>query len=164
LSDAKTIGEVVVTVRVVGFDHVVLNVADVERALEFYCGQLGLAPERVDEWRRGEAPFPSARIDEGTIIDLVAAPRTGENANHICIVIAPTDLDALKSSGRFDVTEGPATRWGARGYATSLYVRDPDGNTVELRYYEPTDDSGSSLPGPSAAERSWRMGVDDADI
>jgi catechol 2,3-dioxygenase-like lactoylglutathione lyase family enzyme len=152
-------------VRAVGFDHVVLNVADVERALAFYCGELGLAPARVDEWRRGEAPFPSARIDEGTIIDLVAAPRTGENANHICIVVAPTDLDALKASGRFDVVEGPATRWGARGNATSLYVRDPDGNTVELRYYgETTDDAGGKLPGPAVAERSWHMGVDDADI
>jgi catechol 2,3-dioxygenase-like lactoylglutathione lyase family enzyme len=146
--------------KVIGFDHVVLNVADVERSLAFYCGELGLAPARVDEWRRGEAPFPSARIDEGTIIDLVAAPRTGENANHICIVVAPTDLGALKASGRFDVVDGPATRWGARGNATSLYIRDPDGNTVELRYYgvdrEATD---RAIGGPSAAERSWRAGV-----
>jgi catechol 2,3-dioxygenase-like lactoylglutathione lyase family enzyme len=150
-------------VRVIGFDHVVLNVADVERALAFYCGELGLAPARVDEWRRGAAPFPSARIDEGTIIDLVAAPRTGENANHICIVVAPTDLDALKASGRFDVVDGPATRWGARGDATSLYVRDPDGNTVELRYYGERDDaSGTTRHGPAAAERSWHMGVGDA--
>jgi catechol 2,3-dioxygenase-like lactoylglutathione lyase family enzyme len=148
-------------VRVVGFDHVVLNVADVERALAFYCGKLGLAPARVDEWRRGEAPFPSARIDEDTIIDLVAAPRTGENANHICIVVAPTDFDALEASGGFDVVDGPATRWGARGNATSLYVRDPDGNTVELRYYAVHDDpSGTTHHGPAAAERSWHTGVE----
>jgi catechol 2,3-dioxygenase-like lactoylglutathione lyase family enzyme len=122
-------------VHVVGFDHVVLNVADVERTLSFYCDRLGLTGERVDEWRVGKAPFPSARVNATTVIDFVAAPRTGENANHICLVIEPTDLDALKAVGELDVVEGPATRWGAQGYATSLYIRDPDGNTVELRYY-----------------------------
>ena len=54
-----------------GFDHVVLNVADVERSLAFYCDELGLEPERVEEWRRGEAPFPSARASATTVIDLV---------------------------------------------------------------------------------------------
>ena len=122
--------------RVVGLDHVVLNVADVERSLAFYCGELGLAPERVDEWRRGEILFPSVRVDADTIIDLLAVPRTGENADHLCLVVEPLDLDALKASGRFEVVDGPATRFGARGNGTSLYVKDPDGNTVELRYYD----------------------------
>jgi catechol 2,3-dioxygenase-like lactoylglutathione lyase family enzyme len=121
---------------VTGLDHVVMNVADVERALAFYCGTLGLVPVRVDEWRRGEAPFPSARVDSHTIIDLLSRARTGENADHICLVVEPVDLDALKASGRFDVVEGPATRFGAQGDGTSLYVRDPDGNTVELRHYD----------------------------
>ena len=121
--------------HVTGLDHVVLNVADVERSLAFYCGELGLAPERVEEWRRGEILFPSVRVDAHTIIDLLAVPRTGENADHLCLVVEPVDLDALKASGRFDVVDGPATRFGARGDGTSLYVKDPDGNTVELRHY-----------------------------
>jgi catechol 2,3-dioxygenase-like lactoylglutathione lyase family enzyme len=121
--------------RVVALDHVVLNVADVERSLAFYCGELGLVPERVDEWRRGEVFFPSVRVDAHTIIDLLAAPRTGENSDHLCLVVEPTDLDAVKESGRFEVVDGPATRFGARGDGTSLYVKDPDGNTVELRHY-----------------------------
>jgi catechol 2,3-dioxygenase-like lactoylglutathione lyase family enzyme len=121
--------------RVVGLDHVVLNVADVERSLTFYCDALGLAPERVDEWRRGEILFPSVRIDASTIIDLLAVPRTGENADHLCLVVEPVDLEAVRASGRFDVVDGPATRFGARGNGTSLYVSDPDGNTVELRHY-----------------------------
>lgn len=120
---------------VVGFDHLVLDVADVERALAFYLGELGLAPVRVDEWRRGEAPFPSARVSDHTIIDFVGSPPTGENMNHLCLVVEPTDLDALAATGRFDVVDGPAARFGARGNGTSLYVLDPDGNTVELRYY-----------------------------
>jgi catechol 2,3-dioxygenase-like lactoylglutathione lyase family enzyme len=122
-------------VRVVGLDHVVLDVADVERSLAFYCGELGLEPVRVEEWRRGEVLFPSARIDDHTILDLLAAPRTGVNADHLCLVVEPVDLDAVRASGRFDVVDGPAIRFGARGDGTSLYVRDPDGNTVELRHY-----------------------------
>ena len=121
--------------RVTGLDHVVLNVADVERSLAFYCGELGLAPERVEEWRRGEIFFPSVRVDAHTIIDLLATPRTGENADHLCLVVEPVDLEAVKASGRFEVVDGPDIRFGARGNGTSLYVKDPDGNTVELRHY-----------------------------
>jgi catechol 2,3-dioxygenase-like lactoylglutathione lyase family enzyme len=122
-------------IRVTALDHVVLNVADVERSLAFYCDELGLAPERVEEWRRGEILFPSVRVDARTIIDLLAAARTGVNADHLCLVVEPVDLEAIKASGRFEVVDGPATRFGARGDGTSLYVKDPDGNTVELRYY-----------------------------
>jgi extradiol dioxygenase family protein len=89
----------------------------------------------VEEWRRGEVLFPSVRVDDDTIIDLLAVARTGENADHLCLVVEPIDLDAIKSSGRFEVVDGPAVRFGARGDGTSLYVKDPDGNTVELRYY-----------------------------
>ena len=122
-------------IRVTALDHVVLNVADVERSLAFYCDELGLAPERVEEWRRGEILFPSVRVDAHTIIDLLAVARTGENADHVCLVVEPVDLEAVKASGRFEVVDGPATRFGARGNGTSLYVKDPDGNTVELRHY-----------------------------
>ena len=124
-------------VRVVGLDHIVLNCADVERSLAWYRGDLGLEGERVDEWRRGDAPFPSVRIDEHTIIDLFAGERSGTNMEHVCLVIEPTDLVALAESGRFDVVgDGPIDGlFGAQGQATSLYVRDPDGNTVELRSY-----------------------------
>ena len=123
------------TLRVTSFDHIVLNVEDVERSLAFYCGELGLKPERVDEWRNKEVFFPSVRIDEHTLIDLLQVARTGENANHFCLVVEPADFDAIKAGGRYEVVEGPDVRWGARGDATSLYIRDPDGNVVELRYY-----------------------------
>jgi catechol 2,3-dioxygenase-like lactoylglutathione lyase family enzyme len=121
--------------RITALDHVVLNVSDVERSLAFYTDELGLEPINVEEWRRGERFFPSVRVDEGSIIDLIALPRTGENLDHFCLVVEPMDFDALKASGRFDVVEGPATRFGARGDGTSIYVRDPDQNLVELRYY-----------------------------
>lgn len=131
-------------VRVSGLDHIVLSVEDVERSLAFYVGELGLAPDRVEEWRRSEVFFPSVRIDDTTIIDLFQRPPAGvegdpppptPNLDHLCLVVEHTDLDALAASGRFDVVDGPGRRWGAQGDGTSLYVRDPDGNVVELRHY-----------------------------
>jgi catechol 2,3-dioxygenase-like lactoylglutathione lyase family enzyme len=127
-----------VTISVIGFDHVVLRVADVERSLAFYQQQLGLAGERVEQWRAGEILFPSVRINADTIIDLLQAPAEHagvENVDHICLVVQPTDWNEVVASGAFEVVDGPATRYGAHGNAQSLYVRDPDGNVVELRYY-----------------------------
>jgi catechol 2,3-dioxygenase-like lactoylglutathione lyase family enzyme len=122
-------------IKAVGLDHIVINVSDVERSLAWYCDELGLAGVRVDEWRRGEVPFASVRVDDTTIIDLLETDRTGQNVDHLCLVVEPTDLEALKESGRFDVLSGPARRFGARGDGLSIYVRDPDGNMVELRQY-----------------------------
>lgn len=121
--------------RPVAFDHLVLVVADVERSLAWYVDDLGGEPVRVDEWRAGEAFFPSVRFSADTIIDIIPGERAGQNVDHFCVVVEPVDLEAVKSSGRFDVVEGPARRYGARGDGTSLYVRDPDGNVVEIRHY-----------------------------
>jgi catechol 2,3-dioxygenase-like lactoylglutathione lyase family enzyme len=122
-------------VRVTGLDHLVLDVADTERSLAFYVGELGLEGVRIDEWRRGEVFFASVRVDAGTIIDLLETPPTGRNVDHLCLVVEEQDLQALADSGRFEVVDGPDRRFGARGDGTSLYVRDPDGNVVELRHY-----------------------------
>jgi catechol 2,3-dioxygenase-like lactoylglutathione lyase family enzyme len=121
--------------RVHELDHIVLNVTDVERSLAWYRDLLGLRPERVDEWRAGEVPFPSVRISDRCIIDLFAAERTGENLDHVCLVVDPADVEAIADDERFDHVLGPVDRWGARGTGRSVYVRDPDGNTVELRAY-----------------------------
>lgn len=119
--------------KVVGFDHVVFNTTDIERAIAWYCSELGLEPVRVDEWRRGEVLFPSVRVNAQTIIDLFPAERSGENVNHICLVIEPADLDALAQ--QFPGARRADGLFGAQGFASSLYVTDPDGNTIELRSY-----------------------------
>jgi len=121
-------------VKVVGFDHVVVNTGNAEAMLAFYCDDLGLEPVRVEEWRRGEVLFPSVRVTPETLIDLFPAERSGENMNHFCLVIEPTDLDAL--AARFPGARRADGLFGAQGFASSLYVQDPDGNTIELRFYE----------------------------
>ena len=135
-------------IRVTELDHIVLNVKDIDRALAFYSEVLGLQAERVDEFRAGKIGFPSVRINEHTIIDLsiakapVALPKsdgkTQGNLNHFCLVVDKEDftgiVDYLKAHN-VTVVQGPISRWGARGRATSVYFLDPDGNEVEIRCY-----------------------------
>jgi catechol 2,3-dioxygenase-like lactoylglutathione lyase family enzyme len=125
-----------------GLDHVVLNVSDPEVSVRWYGEHLGLQPERLEEWRRGEAPFVSLRVNEGTIIDLAQLPRSGENADHVAFVVDRADFDAFVADPPVPIEQGPMRLFGARGTGHGLYVRDPDGNKVELRVYgngaEPT--------------------------
>ena len=121
--------------NVSAIDHIVLNVGDVERSLAWYTDMLGLGAERVDEWRAAQVPFPSVRVNEHTIIDLFALERSGQNIDHVCLVVDRTDVEAVVADPRFDIVAGPVERWGARGVGWSVYVTDPDGNQVELRSY-----------------------------
>ena len=122
-------------VRARGIDHLVLNVADVERSVAWYVERLGFAPLGSEEWRRGEVLFASVRLTDTFIIDLFENERSGTNVDHLCLVVDPLDLDALAASDEFDVQSGPSEVFGAQGMGRSVYVRDPDGNTVELRNY-----------------------------
>ena len=148
--------------RVTALDHIVLNVQDVERSLDFYQRHLGLAAERVEAWRRGDVRFPSVRINDTTIIDLVAvaAPadsvRAQPNLAHFCLVTGSVDMQAeaddLTRAG-VAIEEGPKRRSGARGDAQSIYFRDPDGNLIEVRSYGRRGAIQSSLDEAHAALR-----------
>lgn len=128
-------------------DHIVLAVGDMDAMLRFYLDVVGLAPHRVDEYRAGSALFPCARVNDGTLIDLLppalwnageSAARTFPNLNHFCVCFELGEWDALMkrlADARIDIEAGPMTLSGARGDGTSIYVRDPDGNRVELRHY-----------------------------
>jgi catechol 2,3-dioxygenase-like lactoylglutathione lyase family enzyme len=122
-----------------GLDHLVLVVADVERTLDWYGRHAGLAGVRFDEWRAGEVPFPSLRVDEGTIIDVIPGADGSDgrgHLDHVCFVVGRADLDALAADPGLDVVDsGP--RFGARGVGDSIYVRDPDDLLVEFRTYDP---------------------------
>jgi catechol 2,3-dioxygenase-like lactoylglutathione lyase family enzyme len=116
-------------------DHLVLVVADVERSLAWYQRHLAVAGVRVDEWRAGEAPFPSVRVDAHTIIDLIPG-HDGQRGHldHICFVVSDDDLEEARTDPDLTIID-EGERFGAQGVAHSIYVNDPDGMTVELRAY-----------------------------
>jgi len=128
-------------------DHIVLNAEDVEVLLRFYVDVVELEPERVEAFHQGKVPFPSVRINVGTVIDL--APKMmwertqlrtkgRPNLNHFCVSLEKAEWDRLRARlAANDITiEGPVPRWGARGNGTSFYFHDPEGNEIEARYYD----------------------------
>ena len=121
--------------RAIGPDHVVLVSADPEALVRWYRDELGLPTERLEEWRRQEVLFVSLRVSDTFLIDIMQGERTGTNVDHLAVTVDGVDLDELATSGRFEVEMGPADLWGAQGTGRGLYVRDPDGNRVELRTY-----------------------------
>jgi catechol 2,3-dioxygenase-like lactoylglutathione lyase family enzyme len=121
--------------RLTAPDHIVLVSPDPERLVEWYRDELGLEVLRLEQWRANEVPFVSFRVNEGFLIDVMRGERTGENMNHVALVVDDVDLDELAASGRFEVEMGPADLYGARGIGRGLYFRDPDGNLIELRTY-----------------------------
>jgi catechol 2,3-dioxygenase-like lactoylglutathione lyase family enzyme len=134
-------------IKIVDLDHIVLNVGDIERSLSFYTDVLGLKGERLEEFRAGKVGFPSVRINDATIIDLfprkdgaaeLSSEKANCNLNHFCLAVGAESfsgiVDYLAQHG-VTVRDGPVSRWGARGRATSVYFPDPDGNEVEIRCY-----------------------------
>mmetsp|Transcript_4849 Transcript_4849/g.12998 ORF Transcript_4849/g.12998 Transcript_4849/m.12998 type:complete len:195 (-) Transcript_4849:1282-1866(-) len=137
---------------VVDLDHMALTCWDIPAGIRFYGDVLKLEPVRLAEFERGEAPFVSLRLNSRCIIDLFPkdeAAKSGMSAarddnkelgmSHFCLTLSKpnfnTAVERLKAAGTpFDVEE-PIRRFGARGIGMSIYVRDPDGNQVELRYY-----------------------------
>ena len=120
-------------VRVAGLDHVVLRVADMGRAITFYEQVLGLHVER-----RLEAIGLVQLRAGASMIDLV--PRTededeGRNMDHFAVRIAEMDVAAISAHlHRHGIDPGEVRRrYGAEGYGSSIYITDPDGNTVELK-------------------------------
>lgn len=125
-------------VQVTAMDHIVLRVSDVERSLDWYVNMLGLEPVREDEWRAGDCPFPSVRISSDTIIDLISGDvdHDARNLDHFCMVVSAESMDEVRRSGAYDIVRDPDfDLFGARGMADGLYIRDPDGNEIELRAY-----------------------------
>ncbi|MDB5092292.1 MAG: Glyoxalase/bleomycin resistance protein/dioxygenase [Candidatus Eremiobacteraeota bacterium] len=123
-------------------DHIVLEVGDVQKSIDFYAG-LGLQPERLDEYRRGEVKFPSVRINADTLIDVFPPimhdrPHDGgHNLHHFALVtdVPIAELRATLKNLAIEIEQEADDNFGARGFANSVYVRDPDGNRVEIRTY-----------------------------
>jgi glyoxylase I family protein len=122
------------TFTIKGLDHVVLRVADLDRAVRFYCEVLGCSEERR------VASISLVQLRAGAaLIDLVPAKGVpevaGGNMDHFALRIDPFDAGALRAHlADHGVEVGEvASRYGAEGHGPSLYIQDPDGNTVELK-------------------------------
>ena len=124
-------------------DHVVLEVRDVEASAAFYRRVLGLAPVRLAQWKRGEAPFASVRVQRETIIDLFPRKmwrnkRRAENPNHLCFTLSATGVAQVRkrlARLRVPIVQESPRNYGAQGWGVSLYFHDPDGVRLEARYY-----------------------------
>jgi catechol 2,3-dioxygenase-like lactoylglutathione lyase family enzyme len=120
----------------------VLRIRDLERSLAFYCGVLGCREER----RLDSLGLVQLRAGSG-LIDLVpvdgplgraGGPPPGEegrNLDHFALQLERFEPDALRAQLAAAGLEAGevAERYGAEGTGPSLYLRDPDGNTVELK-------------------------------
>lgn len=123
-------------------DHLVLRVRDIDAMRRFYCDVLGATHVA---WR---PEFGMSHLKVGrSMIDLItvdgklgkaggAAPgREGRNLDHLCLRVEPFDQDTIVAHlRRHGVAVGEIhRRYGAEGNGVSIYVSDPEGNTVELK-------------------------------
>jgi len=119
--------------KVLGIDHVVLRIEDLQRSLGFYRDLLGLPVERE------QAGIHLTQLRAGrSLIDLVPGGEGAggaPNVDHFALEIQPFDEQELRayftSHGIAIVESG--LRYGAGGEGPSIYILDPDGNKVELK-------------------------------
>jgi glyoxylase I family protein len=120
-----------------GIDHVVLQVTNVERSLQFYVGVLGMSLERVIE----DLGIYQVRCGRN-LIDLVALPpgsvlaeKSQRGLDHVCLHVRGDMTRIFEYLKENDVELGSPLRelYGATGFGTSVYVFDPDRHMIELK-------------------------------
>jgi PhzF family phenazine biosynthesis protein len=123
-------------------DHLVFEVADPIATARFLEELLNLTPVRLEEYQRGLAPFPSARVSEGLVIDLFPPRmwrgRESRNASHVCVAVSYERFQQLESrlqERSIRITRRDEHNFGARGWGHSLYFDTPDGISIEIRHY-----------------------------
>ncbi len=129
-------------IEIRAIDHVVLRVRDLERSLRFWCGTLGCREERrLDALGLVQLRAGASLID---LVD-VSGPlgkrwgdppgESGRNVDHVALQLASFDEAAIRARLEADGVEpGDVSQvYGAEGMGPSFYVRDPDGNVVELK-------------------------------
>jgi glyoxylase I family protein len=130
-------------IRIKSLDHVVIRAADSAALTAFYCDVLGCTVERTSapetgltQLRAGAALIDIVAVDSKLGRAGGAAPRSeGRNMDHFCVLLKQFDEAAIREHlAHFDVSASPLQqRYGAQGYGPSIYIEDPEGNTVELK-------------------------------
>ena len=129
-------------IQIQDIDHVVLRAKDLPRMVQFYCDVIGCSVE----WDRPDRGLVHLRAGR-CMIDLVsvdgptgqrggAAPGAeGHNMDHLCLRIKAFDVDTIvKHLEAHGAKVGRISdRFGAEGRGMSIYLQDPEGNTVELK-------------------------------
>lgn len=135
--------------RMESLDHLVLTVRDLDVTLAFYASVLGMRVVTFGEGRKALA-FGAQKLNlhvAGREFEPKAAAPTPGSAD-LCLLTAEPleEVVAQLQSGGVLVVEGPVRRTGATGPIQSVYVRDPDGNLIEIANREV---SGVAAPGTS---------------
>lgn len=124
--------------KVIGFDHLVLTVASIERTVAFYTRALGMTHEVFGPDGRSALRFGPHKINLHQS-DNMFAPRADHpmpGSGDICLLV--DDFDGIEEqlvANDVPILVPPSERMGARGTLRSIYLRDPDGNLVELSTY-----------------------------
>ena len=120
-------------------DHLVLTVKNVEATVTFYARALGMQPVSFGTDRRALA-FGQQKINlhpaDAPLTPYAAHPTPG--SADLCLITSmpiPELIAHLKNVG-VAIEEGPVPRTGAVGPITSVYLRDPDGNLIEVSTYD----------------------------
>jgi glyoxylase I family protein len=130
-------------IQIKGLDHVVIRAQDAEVMTEFYCDVLGCVVERrsspelgLVQLRAGDSLIDIVSVD-GEIGRMGgAAPgKDGRNMDHFCVRLESFKEEVIREQlERFGVIGSKLeTRYGAEGNGPSIYIQDPEGNTVELK-------------------------------
>ena len=150
--------------RLQRIDHVVLRVAELDRMIGFYCDVLGCTVERrqddigLVQLRAGDALVDLVSVDGKLGSQGGAAPGAqGRNVDHICFRVEPFDEAGIRRTlAGAGIDAGPtASRYGAEGEGPSIYLTDPEGNTLELKgppwRSKPDSSADAPAPGPRPA-------------
>ena len=124
--------------RIDRIDHLVLTVDDVARTVAFYVDVLGMIETTFGSDRKA-LMFGSSKINlhqRGREFEPKAATPTPGSADLCLIAVDSLEVVVAELAAiGIAVEEGPVQRTGARGPITSVYIRDPDGNLIELSNY-----------------------------
>ena len=129
-------------ISISNIDHVVIRVKDVPTMVAFYRDILGCAEERMkDDIGLYQMRAGSALIDlvdvAGTLGKMGGAAPGAEarNMDHFCVRVEPFDEATIRAHLTEHGVNAPDTtmRYGAEGTGPSIYIQDPEGNTIELK-------------------------------